>query len=266
MKKVILITGVSSGIGRATAELLSKQGHTVFGTSRSQHTSIPGVHILKADVNRAEEVGYAMQAIMSREGRVDVLINNAGFGVAGAIEDFSGEESMLEINTNFLGVHHCCQAVLPHMRKQGGGTLITIGSIAGLMGIPFQGFYAASKFAVEGYMQALRYEVKPYGIQVVMVNPGDFNTGFTANRQLLRETVHSDYHQRFRNALNVIEKDESGGLQPIVLAKKVADIVTAKNPRHRYIVASFDQKLAVFLSKIMPAKWFTRLIAGHYKT
>jgi short-subunit dehydrogenase len=265
MKKVILITGVSSGFGRATAELLSAQGHAVFGTSRNQNTSIPGVQIMKVDVTRPEEVENAVQSVVSREGRIDVLVNNAGFGLAGAIEDFSAEESLLEINTNFLGVHHCSRTVLPHMRKQRGGIIITIGSIAGIMGIPFQGFYSASKFAVEGYMQALRYEVKPYGVKVVMVNPGDFNTGFTANRQLVRETVHSDYSQLFRTTLSVIEKDESGGLKPQVLAKKVAEIVAARNPRHRYIVASFDQKLAVMLSKVMPAKWFSRMIAGHYK-
>jgi len=266
MKKVVLITGVSSGFGRSTAELLSKQGHVVYGTSRSQSTSVPGVQVLKADITRYEEVEYAVQAIFSREGRIDVLINNAGFGVAGAIEDYSEEEAFLEINTNFLGAHRCSKSLLPYMRNQGGGTIIIIGSIAGLIGLPFQGFYSASKFALEGYMQSLRYEVKPFGIQIVMVNPGDFNTGFTANRQLVRETVHSDYSQLFRNTLSVIEKDESAGLQPIVLAKKVARIVAAKKPRHRYIVASFDQKLAVFLSKILPSKWFARLIAGHYKT
>ncbi|MBW6497029.1 MAG: SDR family oxidoreductase [Bacteroidales bacterium] len=266
MRKVVLITGVSSGFGYAIAQLLSKQGHLVYGTNRKEHLEQDGINILKLDVTRPEEIENAVRTIISREGRIDVLINNAGFGIAGALEDFSEEEALLEINTNLLGVYRCCKYVIPHMRKQGFGTIITIGSIAGLMGIPFQGFYAASKFGVEGFMQSLRYEVQPFGVKVVMVNPGDFNTGFTANRKMVRATATSDYQQPFRTTLNVIEKDESGGLKPHVLAKKVAEIVASKNPRHRYIVASFDQKLAVILSKIMPAKWFTKLIAGHYKT
>lgn len=265
MKKVVLITGVSSGFGRATAEILSGQGYNVYGTSRSVDTSIHGVRILKADVTKPEEVEKAVQAIISREGRIDVLVNNAGFGVAGAIEDFSEDEALLEINTNFLGAHRCTKSVLPHMRRQEGGTIITIGSIAGLIGLPFQGFYSASKFALEGYMQSLRYEVNPYGVKIIMVNPGDFNTGFTANRQLVRATAYSDYHKGFRTTLGIIEKDESGGLKPDVFAKKVAEIVAAKKPRHRYIVASFDQKLAVLLNKTMPAKWFFKIMAGHYK-
>jgi len=265
MRKVVLITGVSSGFGYAIAQLLSKQGHLVYGTNRKEHLEQDGINILKLDVTRPVEVENAVQTIISREGRIDVLINNAGFGIAGALEDFSEEEAMLELNTNLLGVYRCCKYVLPHMRKQGYGTIVTIGSIGGLMGIPFQGFYAASKFGVEGFMQSLRYEVKPYGVKVVLVNPGDFNTGFTANRQLVGQTAQSDYHQRFQNTLNVIEKDESGGLKPEILAKKVAEIVAAKNPRHRYIVASFDQKLAVLLSKIMPAKWFFKIMGGHYK-
>ncbi len=261
----MLITGVSSGFGRAIARLLASRGHIVYGTSRSDQTAIDGVGVLVANVNKPEEVENAVGKIFDREGRIDVLVNNAGFGLAGAIEDYSEGEAMLELNTNFLGVHRCCQAVLPYMRKQGNGTIISIGSIAGIMGIPFQGFYSASKFAVDGYMQALQYELKPYGIKVVMVNPGDFKTGFTDNRQLVKAATNSPYSHRFRQALEIIEKDETNGLNPEVIAKKVAAIVSAKNPRYRYIVASFDQKLAVCLSKVLPQKMFFKIIAGHYK-
>lgn len=265
MKKVVLITGVSSGFGHAIARLLAGMGHIVYGTSRSGQTSIEGVRVLVANVNYTQEVVSVVQEVVMRESRLDVLINNAGFGIAGAIEDFSDEESMLELNTNFLGVHRCCQAVLPYMRNQGKGTIITIGSIAGIMGIPFQGFYSASKFALEGYMQALQYELQPYGVKVVMVNPGDFTTGFTANRIFVGAAANSHYSHRFRQALEVIEKDETNGLNPEVIARKVSAIVSAKKPRFRYIVASFDQKLAVCLSKILPGRLFFKIIAGHYR-
>lgn len=266
MGKVIFITGVSSGFGKAMAEGLSGQGHVVYGSSRRPGFKTEGVQVLKMDVTVEEEVKQAVQTIVDREGRIDVLINNAGFGLAGALEDFTEEEAKMEFETIVLGAYRCSRSVLFHMRRQKAGMILSVGSIAGLMGIPFQGFYSASKFGLEGLMQALRYEVSRHGINVVMLNPGDFDTGFTKNRRLVEKTPDSDYKERFFRTLDVIEKDEGSGLKADVLAKKVTSIVGKRNPRHRYIVASFDQKLAVFLNRALPPKWFFRIIGSHYKT
>ena len=266
MGKIIFITGVSSGFGKAIAQELLIYGHVVYGSHRREGLFPEGVRLLKLDVTNDHELAQAVEEIVIREGRIDVLINNAGFGLAGAIEDFSEEEAHLELETNLLGAFRCNKYILPHMRRQGSGTIITIGSVAGLMGIPFQGFYSASKFGLEGLMQALRYEVKPYGIKVVMVNPGDFNTGFTKNRRIVATALESNYRNAFLKTLAVIEKDEGKGLNAVILARKVAHIVSKKNPRHRYIVASFDQKLAVLLKMILPSGLFFRIISGHYKS
>ncbi|HSV87907.1 MAG TPA: SDR family NAD(P)-dependent oxidoreductase, partial [Bacteroidales bacterium] len=153
----------------------------------------------------------------------------------------------------------------PIMRRQKSGTIVTIGSIAGLMGLPFQGFYSASKHALEGLMESLRYEVKPWGINVVMVNPGDFSTGFTANRLLVKNASNSESGKALNTTLSVIESDEKSGLKSEILARKVASIVTMKRPASRYIVASPEQRLAVCLKRLLPPKWFFRVLAQHYK-
>ena len=265
MKKVVFITGISSGFGLAIATQLAAAGPRVYGTSRKSGFSLPGVVTLKADVTQMEEVEAAVAEVIRNEGCLDVLINNAGIGLAGAIEDFREDEAFREINTNLLGVYRTTRCVLPVMRSQNKGTIITISSIAGMMGIPFQGFYASSKFAVEGLMQALRYEVAPFDIQVVMVNPGDFRTGFTGNRQIVGSNTGGAYHSAFEKTLNVIEHDENSGLNAEVLAKKILKIVEMQNPAHRYVVASVEQKLAVMLQRILPAKLFFRILASHYK-
>jgi len=265
MEKVVFITGVSSGFGLAIAMELAESGHKVYGTSRRDGLSLPNVVVLKADVNVFGSITHAVDTIIQKEGRIDVLINNSGIGLGGAIEDFSEQEAEKELNTNFLGVFRTIKCVLPYMRKQQGGTIITIGSIAGLMGIPFQGFYSASKFALEGLMQSLRYEVSGFNIHVVMVNPGDFATGFTQNRQIVMNDVHLAYKSAFDKTIAVIEKDESTGLPAKILSQKVKQIVGLKKPKSRFVVASMEQKLAVLLQKILPSKWFHKILASHYK-
>jgi len=265
MKKVVFVTGVSSGFGNEIAKLLSKQGHVVYGTSRNPQFKLSGVTTIAMDVTDEHNVEKAINQVVGHEGRLDVLINNAGVGLAGALQDFSEPESLVELNTNLLGVFKCTRHALPHMIKQGGGTILTIGSIAGLLALPFQGFYSASKFAVEGLMESLRYEVASKGVKVVLVNPGDFSTGFTANRKLVENARKSAYQERLEKTLKVVEKDEAEGLKPIILAKKVGKIIKKKNPRHRYIIASFEQKLAVFLKSVLPSKLFYLILASHYK-
>ena len=267
MKKVILITGISSGFGKETAELLAAEGHSVYGTVRRDVETSPTVSMLKLDLTKIESIRQAVQTIVEKEGRIDVLINNAGMHTGGPIETSPIEHIKLQMDTNFIGMVNLTREVLPVMRKQGGGTIINFSSIGGLMGLPFQPFYSASKFAIEGFSEALRMEVKQFKIKVVLINPGDFHTSNSANRRnFLAPTDSNDpYNQQYLKTMAIIEKDEANGWEPVVLAKKLVKIVESKNPHHKYIIASFEQKLAVALKYILPGKLFAMILEDHYK-
>jgi short-subunit dehydrogenase len=268
MKKVILITGISSGFGKQTAELLAANGHIVYGTIRKKtDVSNSLVNTLILDLTNIETIRQTVQTIVEKEGRIDVLINNAGMHTGGPIETSPLENIELQMDTNFMGMVNLTREILPVMRKQGGGKIINFSSIGGLMGLPFQAFYSAGKFAIEGFSEALRMEISQFKIRVIMINPGDFHTNNSANRRnFLTQTVINDpYHTQFESTLKVIEKDEANGWKPTVLAKKIIKIVERRNPHQRYIIASFDQKLAVVLKKILPGKWFRMILQDHYK-
>jgi len=267
LKKVILITGISSGFGKQTSELLAAKGHTVYGTVRRDTEVSSLVNGIKLDLTNINSIRQAVQTVIQKEGRIDVLINNAGMHTGGSIETSPIENIRLQMDTNFLGMVHLTREILPVMRKQGGGTIINFSSIGGLMGLPFQAFYSAGKFAIEGFSEALRMEVKQFNIKVVLINPGDFHTNNSANRRnyLAPTDINEPYHEQFTKTLAVIEKDESNGWEPVVLARKIVKIVDCKNPRQRYIIASFEQKLAVVLKYILPGKWFRKILEDHYK-
>ena len=262
---VVLITGISSGFGLETAKLLSLQGHTVYGTVRRDVEPIPNVHYIKVDVRDREAVKKAVDDVVEKEGCIDVLVNNAGMGVGGPLEFATDEEIRLQMDTNFMGLVHCVDAVLPHMRRQGRGKVIALSSIGGLMGLPFQGFYSASKFAIEGYCEALRLETKSFGLQVVVLRPGDFATGFTGSRKKVANEAALEAYPIYKTAISKVEHDENGGLKPVVLARKISKIIKIKNPRNGYVVASLEQRLSVLLKRILPAKWFARILGSYYK-
>jgi NAD(P)-dependent dehydrogenase (short-subunit alcohol dehydrogenase family) len=267
MKKVILITGISSGFGKQTAELLAAEGHTVYGTVRRDVEISPSVIGLKLDLTNTDSIRQSVQTILKKEGRIDVLINNAGMHTGGPIETSPIENIKLQMDTNFLGMVNLTREVLPAMRKQGGGTIVNFSSIGGLMGLPFQAFYSAGKFAIEGFSEALRMEVRQFNIKIVLINPGDFHTNNSANRRnFLAPTDTIDpYNGQYLKTLAIIEKDEANGWEPKVLAKKLIRIAESKNPRQRYIIASFEQKLAVALKYILPGKLFGMILEDHYK-
>ncbi len=262
---VILITGISSGFGLETARLLSKEGNVVYGTVRREVEHLPNVHYLTIDVRDPESVQRAVNEIVQKEGRIDVLVNNAGMGIGGPLEFATEDEVREQMDTNFMGLVNCVDAVLPVMRNQRAGRIIALSSIGGLMGLPYQGFYSASKFAIEGYCEALRLEVKQFGIMVSVVRPGDFATGFTGSRKkTLNETAKSVY-PGYANSMAKVEHDEGGGMKPQVLARKISRIIKTRRPRHGYVVASFEQRLSVFLKRILPARWFARILGGYYR-
>ena len=275
-QRVVLITGASSGIGKACAQHLCQRGYRVYGTSRNApeppESSKPGTvqpetfELIPMDVTSDDSVERGIKLILAREGRLDVVVNNAGYGLAGAVEDTHIEEARAQMETNFFGVVRVCHAVLPIMQHQGGGYLINISSIGGLIPIPFQGFYSASKFAIEGLTEALRAEVKPYGIRVVLIEPGDFQTGFTAHRRKTRaaqgETV---YAARFAKALAVSEKDEMHGLTPERIGRLLERIITTRSPRLRYMIGPTSEKLAVGLKKVIPSRLFEQVIMQYWQ-
>ncbi|NLA49198.1 MAG: SDR family oxidoreductase [Bacteroidales bacterium] len=267
MKKVVLITGVSSGFGKETARILAEKGHTVYGTIRRDCGVPDSVRALRLDLTDEHSIKEAVESVLKAENRIDVLINNAGMHSGGAIEMYPVDLVRLHIETNIMGTVSLTRKVLPQMRKQGGGMIINISSIGGLMGLPFQGYYSAVKFALEGISDALRMEVSGFNIKVIVINPGDFNTNNSFGRHefLPPETEHDPYAEQFERTLGIIERDETNGRDPKILAKKIARIVECKNPRQRYIIASFKQKLAVLLKFILPGKLFRKILEMHYK-
>lgn len=269
--RVVLITGASSGIGKACAEHLRDLGHRVYGTSRTaglpDAPSQDGMTLLPLDVCCETSVARAVEWIMRHEGRIDVVINNAGHGIAGAVEDTSIAEAQAQFDSNFFGMLRVCRGVLPILREQASGYLINIGSIAGRIAVPFQGLYSASKFAVEGLSEALRHELKPHGVQVVLVEPGDFRTGFTAQRTIADAAKASNaYAGAFNAALGVMEQDERGGETPEAIARLVARIIASPAPKLRHTVGPALQRLSVSVLKpVLPQAVFERLIARYYR-
>ena len=265
MKQVIFITGASSGIGKAIAGLLASKGYLVYGTSRKPHQEEQGYHLIPMDISNDLSVNQAIDVVIGKEGRIDVLINNVGVGIGGAIESFTQEEASYQMDVNFTGMTRVTRAVLPHMRQQRSGRIINISSIGGLIGLPFQGFYSASKFAIEGFSEALAMEVRPWNIRVVVVNPGDFKTGFTACRQVTKKDQSgSDYQSAANKAIDIMGRDEQSGCNPVLLATAMYKIIRKKKPKYRYIIGRFDQRLIARIRHLLPPGLVRRIISSHY--
>lgn len=269
--KVIVVTGASSGFGKASVDYLAGCGHRVYGTSRQADypASRPTTRfpkIIPMDVCEAASVDSAVEFVLQCEGRLDVLINNAGFALAGAIEQTAIDEAKMQFDTNFFGVHRVCRSVLPIMRAQGSGLIVNIGSMAGLVAVPFQGFYCASKYALEALTEALRMEAKTFGVQVTLVDPGDFKTGITANRVFAADSKGaSPYSCRQKAAMDVITGSERNGADPRELAVLLRKIIDGGRVRPRYLAGPRFQKLAVWSKRVLTAAFFERLIMAHYK-
>lgn len=264
-KKVILITGTSSGFGKVCAEYLSQKGCKIYGTARKPNQETKLYEIIQMDVNDDTSVKQGINHIMDKEGRLDVIVNNAGIGIAGSVEDTSIEEIKYQFETNFFGVLRVCREVLPIMRKQQSGYIINIGSITGLIGVPFQGAYSASKSALHVLTEVLRMEVKPFGIHVVIIEPGDFNTGFTNSRiKTKKSQINPIYSKRFKKSMHIIEKDEIKGSDLRKVAVLLEYIINHSSPCLHYMVGPVLQRFAVHLRKFIPSKLFERIIMKNY--
>ncbi|RFZ90269.1 SDR family oxidoreductase [Mucilaginibacter conchicola] len=266
MKKVILVTGASAGIGLATATTLANEGHAVYGTSRTidEGDNYPFT-VIRMDVTDDVSVQAAVRKIMSEEGRIDVLINNAGNGIAGALYDTPVDAARSQFEVNFFGVIRVSRTVLQLMIPRRTGLIINVSSIAGLIGLPYQGLYSASKFAIEGYSQSLRMELASTGIHIAVINPGDFRTAFTNNRQKLPfDFPDNSLRKDYESALASMERDEAKGGDPARVASRISRIVNSARPKQNYPVGALGQTIAPLLKALLPGKLFVRLMNDHY--
>jgi NAD(P)-dependent dehydrogenase (short-subunit alcohol dehydrogenase family) len=266
-RKVILITGASSGLGKVCAGYLSQRGHRVFGTSRHppSQKQVGSLNMVQMDVNSSDSISRAIDYILEKEGRLDVVLNNAGFGMMGSVEDTSIDEAKSLFETNFWGVVRVCRAVLPVMRDQEYGYIVNISSIGGQIGLPFRGLYSASKFAIEGMTEALRMEVRPFGIHVVLVEPGNLRTKFVGRHKTSESQRNQVYAEKLNNVLRIIERDETHGPSPDMIAQLVERIIRNPSPRLRYTVGATPGKQAITLKKIVPDRFFEWLLMKYYR-
>jgi short-subunit dehydrogenase len=266
-QKIVLITGGSSGIGKSIGNYLKSKGHKVYGTTRnlSNYPDFNDFDLLELDVRNTNTINIAIAQLMDREGRLDVLINNAGVGITGPIEETPHEEILKTFETNFHGPLHMVKAVLPQMRKQGSGLIINITSIAGYMGLPFRGIYSATKGALEITTEALRMEIKDFGIHMTNLAPGDFATNIASGRYHAPVLSDSPYTEPYGNTLNLINEDVNGGNDPIEVAHMVFKIMNTKKPKVHYKVGSFMQKFSPILKNLLPDKVYEKLLLNHYK-
>ena len=249
--KVIIVTGASKGIGRATAELLAKKGNTVYGLSRSLPQGDFSFNSVICDVTDSAALKTAYREIYEKESRIDCVINNAGLGIAGAVENTSDGAVKSITDLNFCAVEKSCRLALGYLRESG-GRIINLSSVAAIMPIAFQTYYSATKAAVLVFSRALDQEVKPLGVRVSAVLPGDTKTAFTAARKI--ENDDGPYSERVSRSVGRMEKDETNGVSPENVAKVIDKALSAKNPKTSYIVG-FPYKLIGFLNKLLPQRF-----------
>lgn len=266
MSKVVLITGGSSGIGKSIGEFLHQKGFIVYGTSRNPEKVLNSIFPLVAlDVRDVESIHLAVAQIIQSTGRLDVVINNAGVGITGPLEEIPMEEIKNNFDTNFFGPIALMKAVLPQMRQQKSGLIVNITSIAGYMGLPYRSVYSASKGALELITEALRMEVKSFGIQITNVAPGDFATNIAAGRFHAPIIQGSDYERAYGSILKTMDEHVDSGSNPNEMAEAVFQIIQDKNPRIHYKVGEFMQKFSIVLKRILPDTVYEKMLMKHYK-
>ena len=266
MNKVVLITGASSGIGKAIGEFLHQKGFVVYGTSRNPEKVANAVFPLIAlEVRNQDSIQAAVAKVISISGRLDILINNAGVGITGPLEEIPLAEIKSNFDTNFFGPIAVMQAVLPQMRAQQSGLIINISSIAGYMGLPYRSIYSASKGALSIVTEALRMEVKSFGIQITDVAPGDFATNIAAGRYHAPVVKDSAYEKPYGVTLKMMDEHVDSGSNPTEMAQAIYAIIQNSNPKVHYRVGLFLQKFSIVLKKILPDKVYEKMLMNHYK-
>ena len=265
-QKVVLITGTALGIGKSTAEYLIDKGHIVYGgdilIEENLYLNDIGGTALEMDVTNQNHIDNAVTQIISEHGRIDVLVNNAGLGVYGAIEDVSMEDIYYQYDVNLFGLARVTKAVLPYMREKESGTIINISSVLGETYGPLAGWYLSTKHALEGWSDALRVELKKFDIDVVIVQPGAINTNFSnvTKTYIDKYRENSPYQHLYGEPITDTGNDVlSNQSDPIVIAKVINKAIDARNPKTRYAAGAYS-RIGIFLRKIMTDKMFDRFI------
>ena len=274
MTKVILVTGASSGIGFDAAEAFARQGHRVYAAARRVERMEPlkalGVVPLRMDVTDEASLEAGVRTVLEAEGRIDVLVNNAGYGYFGAVENVPLEEARHQLEVNVFGLARLCQLVIPSMREQGSGRIVNIASVAGRSVLYFGGWYHVSKYAVEALSDAMRMELKPFGIDVVIIEPGGIKTnwGIIAARHLAESSQGTPYEAEGLCESETMRKAYSIRLlsDPSVVTRAIAKAVNSRRPRARYRVG-FGADTLVLLHTILPTRWWDALfrLGGKFK-
>lgn len=250
--RVVLITGESSGFGLEMAKLFLANGDVVCGFSNQQF-EMDGIYHQVGDVSNEEDCKRVVENAIQKYGRIDVLMNNAGFGIFGPFEETPLAKAKKQVDVSFFGAFLMAQSVLPHMRKQGGGKIINTSSIGGVIPLPFQGFYSASKCAMDMLFDSLRAEVYPYHIQICSIKPGDAKTSFTKNREKDRLGENSPYQKAFDHCLESVAKDEQGGIDPKKIAKRAFLISKKSKLPYSRAIGAKDRFLA-WIYHILPRR------------
>jgi len=266
MSKVVLITGGSSGIGKSIGEYLKQKGMIVFGTSRNpQNYNDNKFPIIALDVANVDSITGCIQTVIDAEGKIDILINNAGAGITGPLEEIPELEIKRNFETNLFGPINVIKEVLPQMRKQNSGLIINITSIAGYMGLPYRGVYSASKGALELITETFRMELKDFNIKMTNIAPGDFATNIAAGRFHAPIKEDSPYKEKYGSVLKAIDEDVNKGNNPIVVAEMVYKVINTKHPKIHYKAGAFMQKFSIVLKYILPDKIYEKMLINHYK-
>lgn len=270
-KKVVLITGASAGMGKATARLLAQNGYIVYGaarrTDKMKELESLGVRTISMDVTNDVSMQAGVEQIIREENRIDILVNNAGFGSYGALEDVPLQDARYQLEVNVFGAARLTQLVLPHMRRNKYGKIVNISSIGGKMATPFGGWYHASKFALEGLSDSLRNEVKPFGIDVIVIEPGGIKSEWSdiAYTNLKKVSQNSAYNETIKALANAFEGSSDKAPGPELIANLIKKAVEARKPKTRY-VAGYMAKPALFMRKILSDKMMDRMIMRQIKT
>ncbi|MDG1064088.1 MAG: SDR family oxidoreductase [Flavobacteriaceae bacterium] len=265
MSKVVLVTGASSGIGRSIALNLHQNGFVVYGTSRTpnNYKDLP-FELLALDLHKSQTFSAVLDQIIAKHDRLDVLVNNAGAGITGPLEETPIETSKAAFETNFFGPIALLNAVLPQMRQQKYGLVINITSIAAYMGLPFRGVYSATKSALEVITEAYRMELAPFNVQLTAVAPGDFATNIAESRFHTPAAKASPYHDDFQKTLRLMDDHVHKAKNPQPMADMVLKIINTSQPKPHYRVGTWLQKFSIVLKMILPQKVYERLIMRHY--
>ena len=266
MGKVVLITGGSSGIGKSIGDFLQQNGYVVYGTSRNPDRVLNSIFpLVPLDVRKSDSIRKAIDKVISITGRLDIVINNAGVGITGPLEEIPTDELKNNFETNLFGPIEVMKAVLPQMRKQKSGLIINVTSIAGYMGLPYRSVYSASKGALELITEAVRMEVKPFNIKITNIAPGDFATNIASSRYHAPIIKGSPYEDSYSSILRMMDEHVDGGSDPIEMAEAVYKIIENSEPKIHYKVGAFMQKFSIVLKRILPDKVYEKMLMNHFK-